>query len=93
MSRNQVCDFVTDCPDGSDEAVSLCGNPQGFENGFDAWTRSGSVAYLFELNNGATPSGFTGPTADARNDSRGLFLSYFTLKIINFSKLLIQSIF
>lgn len=76
ISRSKVCDFVKDCPDGSDEAQSLCGNPQGFENGLAPWKDSGSETYVFNLHKGSTASSSTGPSADARNVSDGNILKF-----------------
>ncbi|XP_057298293.1 MAM and LDL-receptor class A domain-containing protein 2-like isoform X2 [Hydractinia symbiolongicarpus] len=68
-----VCDFTPDCKDGTDEDNVTCGYPQGFENGFKPWTNDVTDDLDFTLQQGATPSSATGPTADARNDPKGYY--------------------
>lgn len=75
ISRNQVCDFFNDCPEGTDEEVAVCGYPQGFETGVIApWKNSKAATYEWQLWKGRTPSGFTGPSADAIGDKKGYYV-------------------
>ncbi|XP_048242500.1 MAM and LDL-receptor class A domain-containing protein 2-like [Haliotis rufescens] len=63
ISSTQVCDFIAQCNDGSDE--SLCGKCN-FETGLCGWTVAGlSVGrYKWERHNGSTPSAVSGPSHD-----------------------------
>jgi len=72
ITRNKVCDFVSDCPGGTDESVDVCGHPQGFESGsITPWTHSKTDTYEWQVWKGRTASGFTGPSTDARGDKKG----------------------
>jgi len=73
ISMAQVCDFIADCPGGTDENNVTCGYPQGFENGFGPWTNAHYETYDFKLQQGPTPSMATGPRADARGDKKGFY--------------------
>lgn len=60
MPMSQVCDFVSQCRDGSDEA--MCGTCT-FENGQCGWKDVSSGRYNFHLFNGSSP-GSGGPRVD-----------------------------
>ena len=72
ISRSQVCDFVSDCPGGTDEEQAVCGYPQGFEKSIEPWKHSKDDSYEWQLWKGSTQSAGTGPKTDARGDAKGM---------------------
>ncbi|XP_022097778.1 MAM and LDL-receptor class A domain-containing protein 1-like isoform X1 [Acanthaster planci] len=58
----QVCNFVDDCGDGSDE--ENCGGNCNFESGMCGWTDTSLGSYKWQLGSGATPTSNTGPSKD-----------------------------
>ncbi|XP_025087325.1 MAM and LDL-receptor class A domain-containing protein 1-like isoform X1 [Pomacea canaliculata] len=61
ISRTLVCDFVTQCTDGSDEAN--CGTCD-FQQGMCGWQDISVDKYVWERHNGSTASAISGPNAD-----------------------------
>ena len=72
------CDFVADCPGGTDEDFDTCGVPQGFEKSVKPWIDNYAATYHFERTNSG------GINMDARNDTKGMFI--FTLNAFNLTK-------
>ena len=71
ISRSKVCDFVSDCPGGTDEESAVCGYPQGFEKSIEPWKHSKHESYEFQLMKGSTQTSGTGPKTDARGEKDG----------------------
>lgn len=71
ISRSKVCDFVSDCPGGTDEESAVCGYPQGFEKSIEPWKHSKHESYEFQLIKGSTQTFGTGPKTDARGEKDG----------------------
>ncbi|XP_041367445.1 MAM and LDL-receptor class A domain-containing protein 2-like [Gigantopelta aegis] len=57
----QVCDFVSQCSDGSDE--TNCG-PCTFESGLCGWVDVSTSRYQWEKHSGSTHSAISGPSTD-----------------------------
>ncbi|PIK60270.1 putative MAM and LDL-receptor class A domain-containing protein 1 [Apostichopus japonicus] len=64
VPTDKYCDFILDCPDGSDEAD--CPATCDFENGLCGWTQNTDDDYdwLLRTSSSDTPPGYSGPDED-----------------------------
>jgi len=73
ISSQHKCDFIVDCPGGTDEDFQTCGIPQGFEKQtLGPWKDDYDASYHFAIKQGRNQTkDQTGPQTDARNDPKG----------------------
>ncbi|XP_040289986.1 MAM and LDL-receptor class A domain-containing protein 1 [Bufo bufo] len=67
IPKNNMCDFVNDCSDNSDEDPYLCGSYLGhcnFEFDLCDWKQSQSDNFDWSMRAGSTPTVGTGPVTD-----------------------------
>jgi hypothetical protein len=75
IKRNQICDFVTDCPDNEDEIH--CGTTCSFDkNDMCGWTNIGEGKQQWSIQPASRFSASSNniPTADSKGNKMGSFL-------------------